>query len=133
MSRSFAEDYAFGKANENVVFNKIKNIFKDDITTDENPFAINDFKGTEYHYELKSRTNKHDDFPDTLLPTNKVFCDKHIFLFYFTDGLYYIVYNKKVFKKFVVAPFKRKQRIDFNDKVQLYYYIPIDKLIKLNI
>jgi hypothetical protein len=133
MYRSFKQDYAFGKANEEKVINLIKPHFEDSIESSDNPFSINDFKGSEYHYELKSRTNAYKDYDTTLLPCNKVFCDKHIFLFLYTDGLYYIVYDKKVFDTFEKKPFKRRLRVDYKDKEALYYYIPIDKLTHLPI
>jgi hypothetical protein len=131
MLRSFKQDYAFGKSKEVDVLRAIKPIFEDDITDQDNPFSINDFKGTEYHYELKSRTNAYNDFETTLLPCNKVFCDKHIFLFLFTDGLYYIKYDKALFDTFEIKPFKRNRRIDYVDKEALYYYIPVSKLTEL--
>lgn len=126
--RSFRQDYLFGKNQEKALIETIKKYFADDIITNENPFSIADFRGTEYNYELKSRTNALADYPTTLLPANKIFNDKHIFLFNFTDGLYYITYEKELFDTFEKKPFRRRPRIDYIDKEALYIYIPVDKL-----
>lgn len=128
---SFKQDYSFGVSKESDVLDIINGFFKDNIQISTSKVSRYDFKGDKYYYELKSRNNKYNSYPTTLIPQNKIFSDNHIFLFHFEDGLYYIKYDKTVFDTFECKPFRRRQRIDYNDKVQLYYFIPINKLTKI--
>jgi len=129
---SFKNDYSFGTKNEDVVLIKIEKHFNDNIKKSSSAVSRYDFKGDTYYYELKTRNNKYKTYPTTLIPYNKIMEDKkQIFLFDFIDGLYYIEYDKDVFSKFELNEFVRKQRIDYNDKKSLYYFIPIEYLIKI--
>jgi hypothetical protein len=60
-------------------------------------------------------------------------CHKRTYLlFLFTDGLYYIRYRKNKFKKFEKKMFVRNR----DDKIDIkkdYYYIPVDKLKKIDL
>jgi hypothetical protein len=70
-----------------------------------------------------------------MLPLHKILKPEHldnktqIFLFDFTDGLYYIKYNKELFDKFDVKIGGRydRGRVEEND----YIYIPISELCKI--
>jgi hypothetical protein len=127
--RTFKEDYELGIKSEDVVLEKIKNYFSDDtIKKSESRVSRYDYKSETSLYELKTRTNACKKFPTTLLPKNKVFGDNHIFLFQFTDGLYFLRYSRELFDTFECKPFRRIQRADYNDKEALYYYIPVDSL-----
>jgi len=128
MSRSFRQDYAFGKSKEVEVLSSVRRHFVDDVDSSVDNFSIYDFKGKTFHYELKSRTNALNDYPTTLLPCDKVFTDRQIFLFNFTDGLHFIEYNKELFDTFEKKPFVRRRRTDYVDKPKMYYYIPITAL-----
>jgi hypothetical protein len=131
-SSSFKKDYAFGKKKEAEILDKVKAFFKDNVEDVDNTFSIYDFKGDKYHYELKSRTNAYNDYPTTLLPEDKIFAENQIFLFNFTDGLYYIYYNKETFDTFEKKLFKRRLRTDIKDKEKMYVYIPVNKLTKID-
>lgn len=130
MNRNFIEDYEFGKKNENDILPIIKEFFDDDIKLIKYAYSTYDYMGKKAKYELKSRTNKLNDYPTTLIPRSKVMFinGKLIFLFKFTDGLYYIEYDKKEFDKFECKIFVRNKRSDYNDSPQFYYFIPNDKL-----
>jgi hypothetical protein len=39
-------------------------------------------------------------YPTTIIPVNKIVDGKLIFLFNFTDGLYYIEYDREIFSNF---------------------------------
>lgn len=128
---SYKRDYIFGKGKETEVYDKIKVFFKDDdVKPTQHRYDKYDFVGKNM-YELKSRNNKYRDFKTTLLPKNKVVDDKvnQVFLFNFTDGLYYIRYDKDTFdNKIECNYFRRRPRVDYNDKEELYYHIPIELL-----
>jgi hypothetical protein len=110
----------------------IKEFFNRDIKEIEARFSKYDFQDEEYIYELKSRTNAYSAYPTTLEPADKIIENwkKQIFLFKFTDGLYYINYSKELFDTFEKKEYRR-YRQDWNDKEKLYYFIPIDKLNKI--
>ena len=128
---TFKKDYSFGKIKEVEVYAIIKERFNDNIIQSENKFEKFDFKGDKYYYELKSRNNKYADYPTTLIEKAKIFADNIVFLFNFTDGLYYIRYSQKKFSKFECKEFVRHKRFDFVDKPRPYYFIPIEKLKKI--
>lgn len=128
---SFKNDYYKGLEKEKEVLPIIRNFFNRDIQKTINNFERFDFACNKYKYELKSRNNEYSKYPTTLIPADKI-CKRIIFLFYFTDGLYYIKYSKSKFSKFEKKQFCRNKRNDFNDLQKEYYYIPIDKLKKIN-
>lgn len=133
---SFKTDYSFGKNKEIETLDKINNFFNDNIKLITNTKSKYDYEGEKYIYELKARNNCYSKFPTTLIPYSKSQQDttkKIRFLFSFTDGLYYITYRKKQFETFELNTFCRNKRVDYNDKPALYYYIPIDKLKKIDI
>ena len=128
---SFKQDYFFGLKKEDELLPIIRTFFNRDIQKSTNKFERFDFIDEKYKYELKSRNNNYDKYPTTLIPADKV-CKRIIFLFNFTDGLYYIKYRKSKFNTFERKMFVRNKRNDFNDLQKEYYYIPIDKLKKIN-
>ena len=131
--RSFKSDYSFGKKSEDIVLGKIETHFKDNIKSVKSQTSVYDYEGELNIYELKSRTNTYRAYNTTLLGYNKVISSnkKQIFVFSFTDGLYYIKYDEELFNTFEKKLFVRNQRSDYNDVLKLYIFIPIDKLIKI--
>ena len=125
---SFKEDYSFGIQQEDKILPLVSKYFNDNIIKSPSKTSIYDYIGTNYFYEVKSRNNKYDAFPTTLIGANKVFTDKQIFIFNFLDGIYYILYDENLFKTFDKKPFVRNSRRGFVDKEQLYYFIPIKHL-----
>jgi hypothetical protein len=133
--RTLVDDLQFGKSKEIEILPIIINYFNDDIKFVEYKYSIYDYQGVKYKYELKSRTNKYLDFETTLIPESKIKYRKNNFikfLFYFTDGLYYIKFNETKFKKYKLENFCRNKRDDYNDVPKLYYYIPVKDLIKID-
>jgi hypothetical protein len=131
--KTFAQDYNFGKQKEEELLTIIKTFFNDDIKQSVKRTEKFDFKGNKDYYELKSRNNDYLKYPTTMIQKSKIFCDDHVFLFNFTDGLYYIKYDKDIFSNFLVKPFQRWGRPDVKDVKQDYIYIPIEKLIKITV
>ena len=121
-----------GKVNENKVYNIITNYWNDrKITKASNIYSNCDFFDSKYKYELKSRRCEHDKYPTTMIPEMK--CNKRTYLlFFFTNGLYYIRYNKKIFDNFEKKMFV-KNRYDKQDVKKYYYYIPVGYLKKIEI
>jgi hypothetical protein len=128
---SFKQDYSYGLKKEDQLLPVIKSYFNRDIQKSTNKFEKFDFFDEKYKYELKSRNNSYDKYPTTLICADKV-CKRIIFLFNFTDGLYYIKYRKSKFNMFEKKMFVRNKRDDFNDLEKEYIYIPIEYLKKIN-
>lgn len=134
-TRTLKNDLHFGKKCEQKILPVITKFFNDEIEMSKNQYSTYDFIGKKYIYELKSRTNKYLDFDTTLIPEKKILNRKNdniIFLFYFTDGLYYIKFDKKKFNIYKKDLFCRNARIDYNDMPSLYYYIPVTDLKKID-
>lgn len=126
---SFKEDFNYGIIKENEILKTINNYFNREIKRSEDKYCHYDFYDDKYTYELKSRRNKYDTYPTTMIPALKL-KKRVILLFNFTDGLYYIKYRKSKFEEFDKRYFV-KDREDKKDIKKLYYYIPIDKLKKI--
>jgi hypothetical protein len=128
--RTFKEDYSFGTQQEDEILPLICKYFDDNIVKSSCKNSVYDYKGTKNYYEVKSRQNKYDAFPTTIIGANKVFSDNQIFIFNFLDGIYYIQYDEKLFSTFEKKPFVRNARCGIVDKLQLYYFIPCVRLKK---
>jgi len=129
--KTFHQDYSFGIQQEDKILPIISKYFNDDIIKSPSKTSIYDYKGTKNYYEVKSRKNKYDAYPTTIIGANKVFTDNQIFIFNFIDGIYYIQYDEKSFETFEKKPFVRRYRSGVVDKIQLYYFIPCGRLTKL--
>ena len=89
----FNFDYKKGIENENKVLEYLN---KDNINKFEKckKNCEFDFFNDEYYLELKSRSNKYNQYPTTMVGYNKILkaeqdqSKKYKFLFLFTDGLY---------------------------------------------
>jgi hypothetical protein len=128
---AFDWDYNFGREQEIVLLPRLNEFFKDDIKPTTDKFHKYDYEGNKYVYEMKSRTCKMGQYSTTLLPADKVIkTKKQIFLFNFTDGLYYIEYDEEVWKDIEIASFRRF-RIGVNDLEKPYYHIPTTLLKKI--
>jgi hypothetical protein len=131
---AFNRDYEFGRQSETTVLDTLKTFFNDStIVPSTDKFDRYDFIGAGCKYELKTRRLTRNRFATTMLPLGKLLSENpenNIFLFQFTDGLYYIRYDKETFSTFNVAPFCRQDRSGF-DAEQDYIYIPVNLLTKI--
>lgn len=139
---SFKSDYAFGKSKEEENKEKLETQFGVKLKHIEDKFSLFDFisEDGKVYVELKSRYIKHDEHSTALIGANKVeFIDKlketedveGYFCFCYTDGLYYIKYDKKEFDKLNVRDFKRRDRTDYDDMPKPHYFIWSDWLKKI--
>jgi hypothetical protein len=128
MTTHFPISYTFGKKNETIVLPIITRHFQKEIKEYKEQYSKFDFFDDEYDYELKSRTNKYKTYPTTMITANKVSGDKKkIFLFYFTDGLYYIEYNKEIFDNYELKMVSRSGL----EAPKPHFLIPIEDLIEI--
>ena len=131
---SFKNDYIKGTENEIKIIDVLESYFSDNIKQVESKNSIYDYTGDKCIYELKTRNNEYNKYETTLITHNKIINNigkKQIFIFSFTDGLYYIEYNEELFNTFETKMFKRFQRTDYNDKYKKHIFIPIKHLIKI--
>ena len=125
--------YAYGKAKELDILPLIRAFFKRDIQQYPNQYDDFDFYDEETEYEVKSRTNTYSKYPTTMITQNKtqkITSKKVKLLFNFTDGLYYIEYDKEQFSKYQTKMFSRAGE-KWDEK--LHIYIPISDLKKVEI
>jgi hypothetical protein len=93
--------------------------------------------GRTIELELKTRRICHDQYPTTMIGRNKIeYCTNpdtdYYFAFNFSDGLYYIKYDKALFATFECRnDFVRSQRSDCYNPVQSVVYIPNHLLLPL--
>lgn len=138
--RSLANDLRIGEENETTneaIFNRVFNdTFINTKIKYKDPYCPFDYEGetTNTRIELKSRRNKYNQYPTTIMPISKVlnsYKGRHIFCFSFTDGLYYIDYDKDKFSKYELRMITT-QRIGIVDKPKAHFCIDIEDLIKIN-
>lgn len=128
---SYQKDYAMGIQSEKDILPQLNTYFKRNLTKTSERYCkydFNDDKG--YKYELKTRNNTYSTYPTTIIGCDKLE-DKMIFLFKFTDGLYFIEYDQEQFKLFDKKLFIRNARTDYKDIKKDYIFIPIKYLNKI--
>lgn len=134
MNRTFAKDYTFGTTSEVNTLSAIQS-FDSTIQRNTNRYALFDYSGNNVNVELKTRNNAKDKYPTTMIGYNKVKIAEqnpnltYYFAFKYTDGLYYIKYNKELFDTFEVKEGGRWDR--GRPELNQYCYIPVDKLTVL--
>jgi len=128
---SFKLDKRIGDIGEITILPKLQDKFSKSIRKTESAterFDYIDDAGTKY--ELKTRRNRMDAYPTTLLPIHKVITGEQYFVFNFIDKVSYIKYDKELFDTFEV-----KELIDgrygYERRGVPHYFIPIGKLTLL--
>ena len=136
MPRTFAEDYEKGLENEERVRVVLEECFEEPLTKLD-PKHPMDYLAPGGYFEIKGRGFHKDKYETTMIPYSKVrWADEKTsipvtFVFSFTDGIYYIHYNPDQFKEYDIMDFQRRARPDHFDREQLYCYIPISDLTKI--
>jgi hypothetical protein len=92
-------DLDFGMKKEISELDKIRNRFSNSLKPTKN-FFVFDYVSKDCYVELKSRRNKLNTYPDTMVGKNKMeyaeSADRPVYIvFSFIDGLYYWKYNKE--------------------------------------
>lgn len=123
----FENDYIFGTENQKIVLPQIIQHFNRPIVENPGQYAKYDFTDDLYNYELKSRKNTLNKYPDTMITMNKLNEGSKglILLFSFTDCLAYIEYDAELFKTFKTSNFSRA-KIEADKKMHIF--IPTDLL-----
>lgn len=125
----YPADYKFGIAQEDIVLPKLQEFFGRGIKKSEDQYAKSDYYDDDYYYEMKSRTNNYSKYPTTMITEDKIREDKKlVLLFNFTDGIYYIEYDKEKFDNYERKMFSRAG-VSWNEKNHLF--IPINDLLPI--
>ena len=128
---SLSNDIKFGLSNEIPVIDKLKEYFQEDIIKINDKYCPYDAQSPNCKYEIKTRRNKYSTYPTTLITVKKVDTKGKLrFVFSFTDGLYYIEYEKELFDTFEIKD------VEYNRsgcvvKPVSHIFIPIIHLIPL--
>jgi hypothetical protein len=132
MTTRYEQEYKKGIESEKEVLPIIRDYFKRDIKLTKERYSKFDYYDLEYKYELKTRTNKYNSFPTTIIETNKIIDNlKIIFLFRFTNGLYFIEYEKELFDTFKKDLYIRNNPTIQSPIKKEHIFIPINKLTKI--
>ena len=135
---SKAADIVFGTEGERSVLKNLQSLLGEDITKIEDKYSVMDYTNANntIYVELKSRNIPHHQYPTTIVGNNKIgFCSDpnktYYFAFNFSNGLYYIKYDKALFDTFKKDHcYFRYQRNDCMNVRQSICHIPISNLTK---
>jgi len=129
--KNFFEQLKNGLNKEIEIEETLNNYFNDNLVKGKQ-YSKYDWKGEKYYYELKSRDFEFNKYLTTIIPEHKIFTTDHRFVFAFTDGIYYIEYNKELFNTFKKKLFVCNPRYGIKDKPVTHIFIPITKLVKID-
>ena len=129
------EDLSFGTASEHNLLGSLQS-FLDTTLERKGGYEVFDYTNPTrtIWVELKTRRVKHDLYKTTLIGANKIaFCSnpdvQYYFVFCFSDGVYYIKYEKDLCATFETKDdYYRTRRSDCWNKRQTVVYIPIEHL-----
>jgi len=126
----WSQSYKYGKVQEAKVLPVINEYFNRIITQTKGQYNKYDYQDESNNYEIKSRTNKKDAYPTTMITVNKLINnDKPLYLlFNFTDSLAYILYDAEKFSTYTTAQFSRLGCC-WDEKEHIY--IPVEHLTEI--
>jgi hypothetical protein len=129
---SYKADVTFGLHNEPIVIHKLSQHFNEPIEKTTDRYCQYDAFSPTTKYEIKSRRCKSSTYETTIVPVHKVanINDRLVFVFHFTNGLFYIVYDQQVFDTFEKRNVTAYREGIANIPV-LHYFIPIKQLVEI--
>ncbi len=131
-------DLAFGLPKEDPVLDKLKKHFEEEIAKSTYQYCPHDGFSQTTEYEIKSRRNKYNQYPTTIVPCSKIRDmkrDRLVFVFNFLDKLCYAVYNKETFATYNVKQIEavRKRNGVLGKTIEPHFEIPLEDLIEIKI
>jgi hypothetical protein len=127
---NYERDYWYGQASEQAVKAQLERVFGPLQSGDR--YSKFDFWNDVYNIELKTRKCTVDNYPTTMIQCNKFVyaVDRVLVLaFKYTDGLYFIQYDKALFDTFQMRLFSRA---GFEWDKKPHSYIPVKLLIRID-
>jgi hypothetical protein len=131
-------DLNFGLPKEDPVIQRLSEFFNETVEKETYQYSRFDASSKTTKYEIKSRRNKYLQYPTTIIPVDKTMgAIQHnegrlVFVFNFTDGLYYIVFDKDVFSKYEIKPVSAF-RAGGVKTLKDHFFIPVKDLIQITI
>ena len=124
-------DLCYGLSKEVPIINQLSTFFKEEIKKTEKQFCPYDAVSDNSKYEIKCRRNKYSAYPTTIIPVSKTaVAGRLVFVFQFTDGLYYCVYDPIQFAKYSISNICAYRGNGVKTQVP-HYEIPIENLIRI--
>ena len=135
--RSLSADLQFGAQKQENIINSLREYFQSsNIEAMKDKYCIYDAEDTttQTRYEIKARRHKFATYPSTIISYNKrngvTKGTRLLFVFGFTDGLYYIKYEKDLFNTFETKNILY-HRSGCATKPVLHYCIPNEYLSRI--
>jgi hypothetical protein len=126
-------DVTFGLRKQPLVVELLTNSYDEPLTETKHKFCKYDAFSTTTKYEIKSRRCCYNTFLTTIIPVKvRNVTERLVFVFHFTDGLYYIVYDKDLFETFEQETITYHRTSGLNEPV-LHFMIPIKHLTRIDI
>jgi len=131
-------DLLFGHIQEHAIKEILEDFFN--VPLDQNDtFSVFDYSSYNLQIEVKTRRTTYSKYATTMIPQNKVDTairgmdkNKYIFVFNFTDGIYYIELTKDNIQLFNQNQYGGRRDRNVNEYYSTgYCYIPINILTKI--
>jgi hypothetical protein len=132
--KKLQDDLDYGLPKEDPVIEKLSRYFDEKIERALEKYSPFDASSDNTKYEIKSRRNEYAKYPTTIIPVDKVqrIKGRIVFVFNFTDGLYYIEYNRTEFTKYEIKEVEAYRRNGVITS-KPHFFIPIIDLIRISI
>ena len=126
-------DIVFGLSAETLVISNLSKFFGEPVTKTANQYCSYDATSPSSKFEIKTRRCKSNQYFDTIIPVHKTRVQgRLVFVFNFEDGLFYIVFDPILFASFKVDNISAIRKGGIRTSLP-HYYIPIEKLIRIDI
>ena len=128
-------DLLFGLPKESPIIRTLSEYFQEEIEKSAYQYCPYDASSKTTKYEIKSRRNKYLQYPTTIIPvdkTERIKGDRLVFVFNFTDGLYYIEYSKEAFAKYEIKDIEAVRKGGVRTW-KPHYHINIKDLKQINV
>lgn len=129
MTSTYKVDYKYGRDKEVELYKQIKEKFDADLEPAKERFALFDFNSKDTSVELKSRRVLKNQYKDTMIGINKIYCankypeKSFYFCFNFLDGLYYFKHSKNYTYNIRFGGHPEAQKT--------YAFIPVEDLLPI--
>lgn len=125
----YTQSYAFGKQQEVEILPILIETLNRNIQPYTDRYSKHDYFCDNYNYEVKSRTNRMEQYPTTMITEDKAVGSKPVvFVFNYTDKICLIDYDKEKFANYERREFSRANLLS-DEKTHIY--IPISDLTVL--
>jgi hypothetical protein len=128
------KDIAYGTSLELSIIETLSKYFNEAVEKVKYRYSQFDAFSATAKYEIKSRRNRYDQYPTTIVAVDKTanITDRLVFVFHFTDGLYFIEYNAEKFSAYDIRDVEAVRTGGIWTS-KPHFFIPIQELTRINI